>query len=110
MAGIANRYFTFAHQAPTVQSMPVDPFALGVFQRPASPEFTELVREDRVLDISDLGTINDLLADWSDAFERLSQRAGSGHRRAAGVHGPATAPGRNRRPQLAATDSLGDGP
>jgi 2-keto-4-pentenoate hydratase/2-oxohepta-3-ene-1,7-dioic acid hydratase in catechol pathway len=77
MAGIANRYFPFAGWPPTVQSMPADPFALGVFRRPAGPEFTGLVREDRVRDISELGSVNDLLADWSNAFERLGRLAAS---------------------------------
>ncbi|HEY3902712.1 MAG TPA: fumarylacetoacetate hydrolase family protein [Streptosporangiaceae bacterium] len=57
--------------------MSVDPFALGVFRRQAGPAFTGLVREDRVLDVSGLGTINDLLADWSHAFERLGELATS---------------------------------
>ena len=55
--------------------MSVDPFALGVFRRQGDPAFTGLVRQDRVLDISELGTINDLLADWSQVFDRLSERA-----------------------------------
>jgi 2-keto-4-pentenoate hydratase/2-oxohepta-3-ene-1,7-dioic acid hydratase in catechol pathway len=46
------------------------PYALGVFRRPdAAPSatFTGLVRGDQVRDISALGTVNDLLADWDGA-------------------------------------------
>jgi 2-keto-4-pentenoate hydratase/2-oxohepta-3-ene-1,7-dioic acid hydratase in catechol pathway len=53
--------------------MSSQPFALGVFARPgAGAAFTGLVRGDRVLDISALGTVNDLLADWDAAFARLA--------------------------------------
>jgi len=76
MPGIANRYFPFAAVAFTFQSMPADPFALGVFRRPGThAAFTGLVREDQVLDISSLGKVNDLLADWNTAFAQLSALA-----------------------------------
>jgi hypothetical protein len=76
MPGIANRYFPFAAVAPSVQSMPSEPFALGVFRRLAAgapaAAFTGLVRGGLVRDISALGTVNDLLADWDAAFGRLA--------------------------------------
>ncbi|HEX4087811.1 MAG TPA: hypothetical protein VHZ33_03790, partial [Trebonia sp.] len=66
-------------------------FALGVFRRRAAdgadgavgavgavgagPEFTGLVRGDRVRDVSALGTVNDLLADWDAALARLAELA-----------------------------------
>ncbi|MGD0705983.1 MAG: fumarylacetoacetate hydrolase family protein [Trebonia sp.] len=51
-------------------------FALGVFRRPAGGGvFTGLVRGDRVRDVSALGTVNDLLADWDNAFGRLAALA-----------------------------------
>jgi len=57
-------------------------YAIGVFARPgAGPGtqpgdvFTGLVRGDRVRDISALGTVNDLLADWDDAQRRLGELA-----------------------------------
>jgi 2-keto-4-pentenoate hydratase/2-oxohepta-3-ene-1,7-dioic acid hydratase in catechol pathway len=55
-------------------------FALGVFRRRADgaasgPEFTGLVRGDRVRDVSDLGTVNDLLADWDASLARLTELA-----------------------------------
>jgi 2-keto-4-pentenoate hydratase/2-oxohepta-3-ene-1,7-dioic acid hydratase in catechol pathway len=78
MPGIANRYFPFIAPAPTVQVMPSQPFALGVFRRPAGgPSFAGLLREDRVLDLSALGTMSDLLADWDTALGRLAELAQS---------------------------------
>ena len=64
-----------------------DGFALGVFRRPASPPghppggdvFTGLVRGDRVRDISALGAVNDLLADWDNALGRLAELAAADH-------------------------------
>jgi 2-keto-4-pentenoate hydratase/2-oxohepta-3-ene-1,7-dioic acid hydratase in catechol pathway len=60
-------------------------FALGVFRRRAAgaagtapgvgPAFTGLVRGDRVRDVSALGAINDLLADWDSALRRLADLA-----------------------------------
>jgi 2-keto-4-pentenoate hydratase/2-oxohepta-3-ene-1,7-dioic acid hydratase in catechol pathway len=55
-------------------------FALGVFRRrpdgaASGPEFTGLVRGDRVRDVSDLGTVNDLLADWDASLARLTELA-----------------------------------
>jgi 2-keto-4-pentenoate hydratase/2-oxohepta-3-ene-1,7-dioic acid hydratase in catechol pathway len=58
-------------------------FALGVFRRradgaAAGPEFTGLVRGDRVRDVSALGTVNDLLADWDAALATLAELADQG--------------------------------
>ena len=76
MPGIANRYFPFIAAPGSVQSMPVEPFALGVFRRPVTAgTFAGLVRGDRVRDISGLGTIGDLLTDWDAAFARLAELA-----------------------------------
>src|ERR1700722_19084585 len=58
-------------------------FALGVFRRPAAGPgegapggvFTGLVRGDRVRDVSALGTVNDLLADWDAALVTLAELA-----------------------------------
>jgi 2-keto-4-pentenoate hydratase/2-oxohepta-3-ene-1,7-dioic acid hydratase in catechol pathway len=60
-------------------------FALGVFRRrtPATagtdagvgPDFTGLVRGGRVRDVSALGTVNDLLADWDSALATLAELA-----------------------------------
>jgi len=58
--------------------MTVTPFALGVFQRRAAAAgaaFTGLVCGERVLDISALGTVNDLLADWDASLARLADLA-----------------------------------
>jgi 2-keto-4-pentenoate hydratase/2-oxohepta-3-ene-1,7-dioic acid hydratase in catechol pathway len=84
MPGIANRYFPLIAPAPSVRSMTVGPFALGVFALRAAPSgappaaaFTGLVCGERVRDISALGTVNDLLADWGASFGRLGQLAGS---------------------------------
>ena len=100
MPGIANKYFRLPASAPTVQFMTFAPdgFALGVFRRPpAGPGdtrpgdtrpgdtgpgdtadgdvFTGLVRGDRVRDISALGTVNDLLADWDNSLSQLAALA-----------------------------------
>ena len=88
MPGIANKYFRLPASAPTVQFMTFAPdgrapdgFAIGVFRRPAAglsdtglggDVFTGLVRGDRVRDISALGTVNDLLADWDNSLGRLT--------------------------------------
>ena len=48
------------------------PFALGVFGAGGS---TGLVRGDRVLDVSGLGTVSALLADWDASFARLAAAA-----------------------------------
>jgi 2-keto-4-pentenoate hydratase/2-oxohepta-3-ene-1,7-dioic acid hydratase in catechol pathway len=54
------------------------PYALGVFQRQEGPagkpgeRFTGLLRGDQVRDISSLGTVNDLLADWDTSQELLA--------------------------------------
>jgi 2-keto-4-pentenoate hydratase/2-oxohepta-3-ene-1,7-dioic acid hydratase in catechol pathway len=57
-------------------------FALGVFRRRTAgtgagvgPEFTGLVRGGRVRDVSALGTVNDLLADWDSALATLAELA-----------------------------------
>jgi hypothetical protein len=96
MPGIVNKYFRLSARAPTVAFMtfapagcaPPDGFALGVFRRPAGPSgpglgrtrpggdvFTGLVRGDRVRDVSTLGTVNDLLADWDNSLGRLAALA-----------------------------------
>jgi 2-keto-4-pentenoate hydratase/2-oxohepta-3-ene-1,7-dioic acid hydratase in catechol pathway len=73
MPGIENKYFRLQPRAPNVHFMT---FALGVFRRQsAGPAFTGLVRGGRVRDVSDLGTVNDLLADWDSALPRLAERA-----------------------------------
>jgi 2-keto-4-pentenoate hydratase/2-oxohepta-3-ene-1,7-dioic acid hydratase in catechol pathway len=63
-------------------------FALGVFRRRApgtagtvgadpgaGQAFTGLVRGDRVRDVSALGTVNDLLADWDSSLALLAELA-----------------------------------
>ena len=57
---------------------PADAFALGVFAA-GGAAFTGLVRGDRVRDVSALGTVDELLADWPDAFPRLAELAGDSH-------------------------------
>lgn len=57
------------------------PYVLGVFRRPQGPpgaSFTGLVRGGQVLDVSGLGTVNDLLADWDAVQARLKTLAASG--------------------------------
>jgi 2-keto-4-pentenoate hydratase/2-oxohepta-3-ene-1,7-dioic acid hydratase in catechol pathway len=85
MPGIVNKYFRLPASAPTVAFMTFAPagFALGVFRRPAAGPpgaagggvFTGLVRGDRVRDVSALGTVNDLLADWDNSLGRLAALA-----------------------------------
>jgi 2-keto-4-pentenoate hydratase/2-oxohepta-3-ene-1,7-dioic acid hydratase in catechol pathway len=93
MPAIANKYFRLTASAPTVAFMTFAPdgFALGRFRHPAeaaagtaagapagtesSAVFTGLVVGDRVRDVSALGTVNDLLADWDDALGRLAALA-----------------------------------
>jgi 2-keto-4-pentenoate hydratase/2-oxohepta-3-ene-1,7-dioic acid hydratase in catechol pathway len=86
MPGIENKYFRLLAHAPNVHFMTFAPtgaeagvgdgFALGVFRRQApGPAFTGLVRGGRVRDVSALGTVNDLLADWDCALKRLAERA-----------------------------------
>ena len=94
MPGIENKYFLLSAHAPNVHFMTFAPtgvgpgveagFALGVFRRRAAtriagiagaavgPAFTGLVRGDRVRDVSALGTVNDLLADWDAALATLA--------------------------------------
>ena len=59
----------------------IHPFALGVFRRRSAHQpgevFTGLVRGDRVRDISALGTVNDLMADWETSLPRLGELAES---------------------------------
>ena len=53
-------------------------YAVGVFRDPgAAPgaEFTGLVRDGRVRDLSGFGTVNDLLKYWDDAQRRLDELA-----------------------------------
>ncbi|HET9173035.1 MAG TPA: hypothetical protein VFN97_26645, partial [Actinospica sp.] len=54
------------------------PFALGVFATEDGAEFTGLVRGERVRDVSELGTVNELLADWDASFARLAELAAAG--------------------------------
>jgi len=100
MPGIENKYFLLSAHAPNVHFMTFAPagvepgveagFALGVFRRRAAtgvagtagiagtavgPAFTGLVRGDRVRDVSALGTVNDLLADWDAALVTLAELA-----------------------------------
>ena len=60
-------------------AQPSAPFALGVFGAgpggPAAPGFPGLVRGDRVLDVSGLGTVNTLLSDWDASFAHLAELA-----------------------------------
>jgi 2-keto-4-pentenoate hydratase/2-oxohepta-3-ene-1,7-dioic acid hydratase in catechol pathway len=51
------------------------PFALGVFGTARRAEFTGLVLGERVRDVSALGRVNDLLADWDASFARLAALA-----------------------------------
>ena len=82
MPGIENKYFRLRPDAPNVHFMTFAPtgFALGVFRRRAGgaavgPAFTGLVRGGRVRDVSALGAVNDLLADWDSALKRLAELA-----------------------------------
>jgi len=57
-------------------------YAIGVFARPGAglgtahgDAFTGLLRDGQVRDISALGTVNDLLADWDDSQRRLGELA-----------------------------------
>jgi 2-keto-4-pentenoate hydratase/2-oxohepta-3-ene-1,7-dioic acid hydratase in catechol pathway len=82
MPGIGNKYFPIRARTLNVASMASAPagYALGVFRRQAAGptrggEFTGLVRGDRVRDVSALGTVNDLLADWDSAQRRLAELA-----------------------------------
>ena len=82
MPGIENKYFRLEARAPNVHFMTFAPmgvetgFALGVFRRhPLGPAFTGLVRGDRVRDVSALGTVNDLLADWDSSLATLAELA-----------------------------------
>lgn len=96
MPGIENKYFLLRAHAPNVHFMTFAPtgvepgvepgaavgFALGVFRRRTAgtaagvgPDFTGLVRGGRVRDVSALGTVNDLLADWDSALATLAELA-----------------------------------
>jgi len=82
MPGIGNKYFRIRARTLNVASMSSAPagYALGVFRRQAAgprpgSEFTGLVRGDRVRDVSVLGMVNDLLADWEPAQRRLAELA-----------------------------------
>ena len=77
MPGMLKKYFRICSATFNVSVMTKAPdtgYALGVFRRPnAAPDdvFTDLVRGTRVRDISALGTVNDLLADWDAAQPKL---------------------------------------
>jgi len=100
MPGIENKYFLLSTHASNVHFMTFAPtgvgpgveagFALGVFRRRAATgsvgtagtagsavgrPFTGLVRRDRVRDVSALGTVNDLLADWDASLATLAELA-----------------------------------
>lgn len=98
MPAIANKYFRLTAPALSVCGMTSAPYALGVFRRPAAapfpgqvpsrgpgpgarsgdgygPEFTGLVRDGRVRDVSGLGTVSDLLRHWDDAQRGLDELA-----------------------------------
>jgi 2-keto-4-pentenoate hydratase/2-oxohepta-3-ene-1,7-dioic acid hydratase in catechol pathway len=98
MPGIENKYFRLHPHAPNVPFMTFAPigveagieagvetgvaagFALGVFRRRAGgtavgPDFTGLVRGGRVRDVSALGTVNELLADWDSALATVAELA-----------------------------------
>jgi 2-keto-4-pentenoate hydratase/2-oxohepta-3-ene-1,7-dioic acid hydratase in catechol pathway len=78
MPGIANKYFRPGLPAVYGRSMTFARYALGVFASPGatpSDAFIGLVRGEQVRDISALGTVNDLLADWDDAQRGLSELA-----------------------------------
>jgi 2-keto-4-pentenoate hydratase/2-oxohepta-3-ene-1,7-dioic acid hydratase in catechol pathway len=51
------------------------PFALGVFAAERGGRFTGLVRGERVRDVSALGGVNALLADWDASFVELQALA-----------------------------------
>jgi hypothetical protein len=51
------------------------PFALGVFEAEDGEGFTGLVRGERVRDVSALGGVNELLADWDASFAALQKLA-----------------------------------
>src|ERR1700728_4124788 len=90
MPGIANKHFRIAARAFSVLGMTsalaraaaaaasAPRYALGVFRHPAAApgaEFTGLVRDGRVRDLSGFGTVNDLLRYWDDAQRRLDELA-----------------------------------
>jgi len=78
MPGIANKYFRPGPPLFSVSHMTSARYALGVFASPGatpSDAFTGLVRGEEVRDVSALGGVNDLLADWDDAGRRLAELA-----------------------------------
>ena len=89
MPGIANKYFPIRATTFSVLGMTSAPvraaahrsapgYVLGVFRHLAAApgtEFTGLVRDGRVRDLSGLGTVNDLLRYWDDAQCRLDELA-----------------------------------
>ena len=84
MPGIVNTYFRSGGATSNVPFMNFDAaagYAIGVFRDPADAageEFTGLVRDGRVRDVSGLGTVGDLLAHWDDALARLDELAAAG--------------------------------
>lgn len=89
MPGIANKYFPIRATTFSVLGMTsararaaahrsAPGYALGVFSHLAAApgtEFTGLVRDGRVRDLSGVGTVNDLLRYWDDAQCRLDELA-----------------------------------
>ena len=84
MPGIVNAYFRIGGGASNVPFMNFDAaagYAVGVFRNPADAAagpFTGLVRDGRVRDVSGLGTVSELLANWDDALVRLDELAAAG--------------------------------
>lgn len=89
MPGIANKYFPIGATTLSVLGMTSAPartaaapgYALGVFRHLAADgggtatDFTGLVRDGRVRDLSGFGTLNELLRSWDDAQRMLDELA-----------------------------------
>jgi 2-keto-4-pentenoate hydratase/2-oxohepta-3-ene-1,7-dioic acid hydratase in catechol pathway len=87
MPGIANKYFPIRATTLSVLGMTsalaraaaAPGYALGVFRHLAAAgggtDFTGLVRDGRVRDLSGFGTLNDLLRSWEDAQRMLDELA-----------------------------------
>jgi 2-keto-4-pentenoate hydratase/2-oxohepta-3-ene-1,7-dioic acid hydratase in catechol pathway len=57
------------------EAVPAAPFALGVFSARRDGTFAGLMLGERVRDVSALGGVNELLADWDASFARLAALA-----------------------------------